>query len=89
MIKISKCFIAATMALLVGVVLSGCVSHRYRIAVNGFSDPKYADGHSYWLLSGKDGVTVDASNSVNMLPISAVVLLKPVIASLPLLTKQT
>ncbi len=59
MSKISKCFIAAIIALLVGVVLSGCVSHRYRIAVNGFSDPKYAGGHSYWLLSGKDGVTVD------------------------------
>lgn len=47
------------MALLVGVVLSGCVSHRYRIAVNGFSDPKYAGGHSYWLLSGKDGVSMN------------------------------
>jgi hypothetical protein len=59
MSKISKCFIAAIIALLVGVALSGCASHRYRIAVNGFSDPKYAGGHSYWLLSGKDGVTVD------------------------------
>lgn len=48
---------AATLALLAGMMLSGCIS--YRIAVNGFSDPKYAGGHSYWLLSGKDGVTVD------------------------------
>ena len=57
MSKHSKCFMAATLALLAGMMLSGCIS--YRIAVNGFSDPKYAGGHSYWLLSGKDGVTVD------------------------------
>jgi hypothetical protein len=57
MSKNSKCFTAAILVLLVAVVLSGCVS--YRVAVNGFSDPKYAGGHSYWLLSGKDNVSVN------------------------------
>ncbi|MDD5138635.1 MAG: hypothetical protein PHY43_00060 [Verrucomicrobiales bacterium] len=52
-----KHFTTAILALLAGIVLSGCTS--YRIAVNGFNDPKYAGGHSYWLLSGEDGVTVD------------------------------
>ncbi|MGA2030326.1 MAG: hypothetical protein ABSG87_09675, partial [Verrucomicrobiota bacterium] len=57
MSKNSRCFMAATLALMVGIMLSGCVS--YRVAVNGFSDSKYAGGNSYWLLSGKDDVTVN------------------------------
>jgi len=60
MSKNSRCFTAAILALLVAIVLTGCVSNRVaRVAVNGFSDTKYAGGHFYWLLSGKDDVAVD------------------------------
>jgi hypothetical protein len=54
-----KCFAAAMFTLLIGVMLSGCAGHSYRVGVSGFSDPNHASGHSYCLLSGKDGVTVD------------------------------
>ena len=57
MSKNSKCFTVATLAMLAGIILSGCVSCR--IGVSGFSDPNYTGGHSYWLLSGKENVTVD------------------------------
>jgi len=59
MSKHSKCFTAATLALLASLMLSGCAGRSYRIGVNGFSDPNHAGGHSYWLLSGKDNVTVN------------------------------
>jgi hypothetical protein len=55
----SNCFKVAIITFLAGVILSGCVEPSYRVGVSGFSDPKYVGGHSYWLLSGKDGVTVD------------------------------
>ena len=52
-------FLVAILALLVGVVLSGCVSPSYRVGVNGFSDPNFTGGRSYYLLSGKKDVSVD------------------------------
>src|SRR6266576_4968353 len=59
MSKRPKNITIAALMLLACAILSGCVGTSYRVGVSGFTDPNYAGGSSYWLLSGKEGVTVN------------------------------
>ena len=45
--------------LLACALLSGCVGPSYRVNVSGFNDPSITVGHTYWLLSAKENVSVE------------------------------
>lgn len=50
-------FMTATLMVFLAALLGGCAS--YQVGVSGFSDPFYAGGRTFWLLSGNKDVTAD------------------------------